>query len=372
MQKLSIIFSDIEFGAGTPTDDFVEDDLLISTIDSLIPWTKKYPTDFIFNGDTFDFLKVPYRGRYIRHITERNSLWKLARIRNVHPQFFPLLKKILKADPRTRIIFIHGNHDFDLEFPGVQKQIQRYISKTDHDRILFTGFTFSDGLLEVEHGSQLDPFCKVVPHRFVHQPRTHPSREPYLLVPWCHNVLCEHYFHIKEKYPLLERLFPRARTLELLPLDLKRKVLIDTLFYLFKTFTYTQFRYNKDRLYRLNLRELRKYILFWIRGEYEIRIDKQARRQLRKRPYKVLSYGHNHRGKLLYANGKWVLNTGSWRDEYILIEEAQKYVPKLKSYGFVLHDEKKVHKIKLYHVKSRQKPIPITEIKAYIKQVEYQ
>ena len=88
MQKLTLIFSDTEFGEGNATDDFVEDELLIETISKNFHYGKEYPIDFIFNGDTFDFLKAPYKGKYPRHITEKISLWKLEEIQKAHLLFF--------------------------------------------------------------------------------------------------------------------------------------------------------------------------------------------------------------------------------------------------------------------------------------------
>ena len=163
MQKLTLIFSDTEFGAGNATDDFVEDELLIDTLKKHFDQGKQYPLDFIFNGDTFDFMKAPYKGKYPRHITEKMSLWKLEEIRKAHPLFFITLAECLKTNPQSRVIFIHGNHDFDLEFSRVQKELKEFITKDkkEQDRILFPGFDFTDGLLHIEHGSQLDEFFKV-------------------------------------------------------------------------------------------------------------------------------------------------------------------------------------------------------------------
>ena len=139
MQKLTLLFSDTELGEGNATDDFVEDELFIDTLQKNFHYGKEYPIDFIFNGDTFDFLKAPYKGTHPRHVTETISLWKLTRIQKAHPTFFKALHECLKTNPKSRIIFIHGNHDFDLEFKGVQQKLKDYITqdKEEQKRILF-------------------------------------------------------------------------------------------------------------------------------------------------------------------------------------------------------------------------------------------
>jgi len=49
--------------------------------------------------------------------------------------------------------------------------------------------------------------------------------------------------------PMLERIFPKNKTLNTLNNQVKKRVIIDTFFYMLKSFFYTQFRYKKDKLY---------------------------------------------------------------------------------------------------------------------------
>lgn len=369
MQKLTLIFSDTEFGEGNATDDFIEDELFIDTLRKHFDQAKNYPIDFVFNGDTFDFMKAPYKGKYPRHITEKISLWKLEEIRKAHPLFFIALAECLQTNPQSRVIFIHGNHDFDLEFSGIQKKLKEYITKEkkEQERILFPGFDFTDGLIHIEHGSQLDEFFKVEPHKLIYDSPNQIVGEPFLLKPWGYNALYEHYIFIKEEYPLIERLNPRARTIELLPFSLKRRILGGTLWYMLKTFLYTQWRHQEDPMYRFSLLEFKKYMYNFFKGEYELKVDRQAKRKLRKNIFQVLCFGHTHKPRLWKLKGKWMLNTGNWRDEYQLNEKDKMYYPKVKSYGYILHDEKEIQKIELKKVKSKQKAIPIEEIKEYVR-----
>ncbi|MBL7051932.1 MAG: hypothetical protein ISS01_02480, partial [Nanoarchaeota archaeon] len=50
MDKLTLIFSDIEAGSGTNTDDLVEEDLLCQVIRNNFSYAKKYHTDLVLNG----------------------------------------------------------------------------------------------------------------------------------------------------------------------------------------------------------------------------------------------------------------------------------------------------------------------------------
>lgn len=367
MQKRTLIFSDTEFGQGNATDDFVEDELLINTIRKALEQDKEYPTEMIFNGDTFDFLKAPYKGKYPRHITEKISLWKLEEIRKAHPLFFIVLNECLQINPESKIIFIHGNHDFDLEFTAVQKRLKEMITdkKEQQKRILFPGFEYSDGLVHIEHGSQLDEFFKVDPSKLIYDSPNQIVGEPFILSPWGYNALYEHYMEIKEEYPIIEKLNPRARTIELLPFHLKRKILGGTLWYLLKVFLFTQWLHKDDPMYRFTPLEFKKYMYNFFKGEYELKVDRHAKRKLRKNPFQVLCFGHTHKPRLWKIKGKWMLNTGNWRDEYQLNEKDKMYYPKPKSYAVIIHDENTIQKIELKKIKSKQKPISIQDIKEY-------
>lgn len=365
MRRLLLIFSDIEAGGGTATDDFVEDELLCRTLQENFRYTKEYPTDLILNGDTFDFMKSPYKGAYPRHITENVSLWKLEKIREAHPQIFNVFGKFLKSNKRTRIIFVHGNHDFDLVYPKVQERVKKIIAGNDKKlkaRILFPGFEFEDGLVFVEHGSQLDKFFTVDPQKLVYYSETHFVGEPFLLFPWGYNALYDHFIHIKEEIPFTERLMPRLRAISILPKRYQRKLLFGTAWYMVKGFCWTQFRHWDDKLYRLHPREFWKYFRALAKKRFELRIIGPAKRKLRKSKYKVLAIGHSHISNIYRVKKKVVLNTGNWRDEYTYSRSGKKFIPKQKSYGFVLNDKNNV-KLKLIKVPSQQKEISVSELK---------
>jgi UDP-2,3-diacylglucosamine pyrophosphatase LpxH len=355
MKKVSVIFSDIEIGTGNNTDDFVEDELLANTIKHNLKYAKKYPLDLVFNGDIFDFLKAPYKKTFPRHVTEEISLWKLRAMHDAHPLFFSTLSKCLKYK-NVRIIFIHGNHDYDLVFPKVQEELKKLIKG---DKILFPGFEYTDNLVHYEHGSQLDDLFYINPKKIISNPQ---DKQPFLLLPWYFNAMTEHYFPLKEEYPVIERLQPRAKVLEILPLRLKKKIIFDIVFYMIKSLLYTQFKHWDDILYRFSYTEFKKYFKKLVHKEFELQFENRAKEVLLKNEYSVIVYGHNHKEDLIRIKNKSILNTGNWRDEYELNPEKASYLPKDKSYGFIMFDEEKIYDIKLIKVKTNQKEKTIKEI----------
>ncbi|MCA9524028.1 MAG: hypothetical protein KC609_23840, partial [Myxococcales bacterium] len=91
--RLLVIFSDIEMGAGGVTDDFPRTDFLAELILSYN--SERYArcsVDLVFNGDTFDFLKTPVDGAYPSHITPAIAVAKLDAVAAAHADFFEALR----------------------------------------------------------------------------------------------------------------------------------------------------------------------------------------------------------------------------------------------------------------------------------------
>jgi len=365
MQKLTLVFSDIEVGIGNNTDDFVEDKLFCETLRSNFHHHKKYNIDLVLNGDIFDFLKAPYKNTYPRHITENISLWKLEHMHKAHPDFFNILSEFINLG-NTRIIFIIGNHDYNIIYSKIKKELRKIILKDKvkmKKKIVFPGFEFKSYQVLFEHGSQLDQFFRVDPNTLIHPKIQTVIEEPFLLVPWGYNALKEHFIKIKEEFPMLERIFPKNKTLNTLNNQVKKRVIIDTFFYMLKSFFYTQFRYKKDKLYNFTWEDFKKYMRNFLKKDYDVRFEDKAEIKLLSSKFKVISYGHNHVSSLYKIKEKYILNTNTWRDEYEYSENTKTYLPTKKSYGFIIHDKQKIYKIKLIYVNSQQKELKPSEIK---------
>ena len=366
-KKLILSFSDIEAGAGTATDDFIEEDLLCRTIRSHFAESKKMAADLIFNGDTFDYMKAPYGSKYPRHITEKISVHKTKTIYKAHKRYFKVMHDWLKASPTNRIIFIVGNHDYDLVFPKVQELLKKLIAGRSEDlkrRILFPGFEFKDGLTLIEHGSQLDHFFQVNPEKFIFYPKDK-SKEPYLLLPWGFNAFYDQYVLLKEHYPLLERIVPRHAVFGHLPKHIKKVFVTDTIIYMIKSFFYTQYRFWGDPLHRFTFKEFRNYFRNFFSSEWSVKFIDEAKKRLRKEKIQVICVGHNHRPKKVYLGQKIVLNTGCWRDEYIM-GDGFNFPAKPKVYAYIKQTAQKVLDARLIEVASERPGITIEDIRKEI------
>ena len=94
--RLLVVMSDIEMGNGGHTDDFPHSDFLGELIVSYNgPRYRDLPVELVFNGDTFDLLKTPWRGACPSHITAAIALGKLAQVAAAHPAFFAALRTFL-------------------------------------------------------------------------------------------------------------------------------------------------------------------------------------------------------------------------------------------------------------------------------------
>jgi UDP-2,3-diacylglucosamine pyrophosphatase LpxH len=367
--KLSLIFSDIEAGAGNATDDFVEEKLLCDTIKKYFEESKKQSSDLILNGDVFDLMKAPYKGKYPKYITARIALGKFKGVVKAHPLLFKTFKEWLIVSPKNRIVFIHGNHDYELVFIEVQDAVRKAIAGDDMKlakKIVFPGWEFDDGLLLVEHGSQLDRLFRINPKRFIYYSKKHKIKAPFLKLPWGYNPFYDYVVKVKEKYPLAERVVPRQSVLSSIPVNLKKQMFLKIILYMVNAFFYKQIRYRKDPIQRFEILDFLWYLKCLVVGEFGVTFMENARKKLRYTRHKVMSVGHNHFSALhSLARGKMIINTGPWRDEYELAIGHHVAYPKQKSYGYVLHDKRKVHTAQLKMVPSQQEPLPIKH--AYFK-----
>ncbi|MBI3554703.1 MAG: metallophosphoesterase [Deltaproteobacteria bacterium] len=125
--------------------------------------------ELILAGDIFDFdgvNQLPDKQRFtiswlerLRGLNteERKSRFKMRKIIEDHPVFFRALGKFISR--KNRVIFIIGNHDLELHWPGVQKTVLRALDLTEKEEeyVRFNNFFYisnSDTL--IEHGNQHD------------------------------------------------------------------------------------------------------------------------------------------------------------------------------------------------------------------------
>ncbi len=127
------------------------------------------PVELILAGDIFDFdgvTQLPDKQRFtiswlerLRGLNteERKSRFKMRKIIEDHAVFFRALGNFIRQ--KNRVIFIIGNHDLELHWPGVQRTVLHALelAKNEEEYVRFNNFFYisnSDTL--IEHGNQHD------------------------------------------------------------------------------------------------------------------------------------------------------------------------------------------------------------------------
>ena len=128
--------------------------------------------ELVLNGDTFDFdsvMAVPddpgfpvswLERRRGLNAEEAKSRFKIQRILQDHPVFVEALSTFLANG--HRVVFVIGNHDMELHWPSVQRDIVRALDLPEEARrnVRFADwFTVSNGDTLIEHGNQYDAYC---------------------------------------------------------------------------------------------------------------------------------------------------------------------------------------------------------------------
>lgn len=339
MNKDIIVIGDIEMGAGNLTDDFICDKALSSLILSLSKSAQ--PVDLVLNGDTFDFLKCPSRLNptvYPRHITAEVSLAKLQLIYNAHKPVFAALKAFA-AQKDKRIIFILGNHDHDLIYPLVQREIQRLLGNGEKEQpndenIIFPGIRYQDAGVYVEHGQQYDFLFTV---NFEKLFLNHRGKS-ILNFPYLTFGLISAYMRLKEQHPFLERIFPRPALLTHHRI-IAREFSKHSFRYFFKSLLYYPFRFYSDPTYAFPsgiVREMYKRLrtVHWD-------VDDITAKFLEKRvvPHNIIVLGHIHEKRIQRSGNKIIIHPGSWRDEYDFNAKTRELIPRSKRYVHITKRE---------------------------------
>lgn len=128
--------------------------------------------ELVLNGDIFDFDSITsfpddaiYKISWLEKIRglkprEERSLYKIKKIIEDHVEFFNALREFIVNN--NKVIFIIGNHDIELHYPAVQKEILDHLGlpeeKSEHIRFN-EWFYISNQDTLIEHGNQYDPYC---------------------------------------------------------------------------------------------------------------------------------------------------------------------------------------------------------------------
>ncbi|MCB0393578.1 MAG: hypothetical protein KDD25_03425, partial [Bdellovibrionales bacterium] len=128
--------------------------------------------ELVLNGDIFDFDSclvlpedAPYEISWLEklrglHPEEPKSSFKIRAILDDHPIWVDALRRFIKKG--NHLIFVIGNHDLELHYPQVQRDIIERLNLDDEEkaRVRFCAwFYISNNDTLIEHGNQYDPYC---------------------------------------------------------------------------------------------------------------------------------------------------------------------------------------------------------------------
>lgn len=320
-----VIMSDIEMGAGGPTDDFPNSPWLADVI-------RRYRDDdlhldLVFNGDTFDLLKTSYRDVYTHHVTSEVAVGKMGRIADAHPQFFAALRELLDRRGATMgLHFVAGNHDLELFFPAVQDAIRDLTARDE--RVRFHGHGFDLGRVRFEHGSQLDPLFRVEPDL----PFLEHEGEKILNLSWTSVALLDIAMPLQPLLHHLDRIKPKRAVLDLMP---EVKDLLTGLAWTYWTRAYWKdFWGAKNPVKRVTWTMIKEVVRRMVSLDIDVTMDDTFQQRLiNDDSADLYIVGHQHEpGWWSYGTRK-ALRTGAFRDEFMLSADGYVQTPINKTWG---------------------------------------
>lgn len=306
--RLLVVLSDVEMGAGGPADDCPHSE---SVADLLLEYSDAHPhtpVDFVFNGDTFDFLKTSVDGAYPRHVTEEVALEKLRRIAAAHGPFFEKVGRVLERRDCT-VSFVAGNHDLELFFPQVQSELRRLIGA----KVSFPGVSFELADVRVEHGSQGDPTFRIDPDRVFLE---HDGRI-ILNLPWGAVGVIDVVLPYHAELHLLDRIRPKQAVFELLP---EARQLLTALARRYWLGAYWRdLLVERDPLKQVSWEILKEVAYRFVATDPDVTFGRHYVEALEKdEQHSVVVVGHEHVGRQVRLSGNTLIATGCLRNEYTL------------------------------------------------------
>jgi len=325
--RLLVILSDIEMGAGGPQDDFPHSDFLGELILAYNePPFDKLAVDLVFNGDTFDLLKTPYLDSYPHLVSRDVALGKLSRVAAAHPRFFEAVRRFLQhPTAERRAIFVVGNHDAELIFPEVQQFITTLCGQPA--KVRFPGFAYEFGRVHIEHGSQLDPMFRVDAEK----PLVEFSGEEVLNISWGSVALLETVMRLHPTLYFHDRLTPRAEILQVMP-EL-REAMVNAMWQYWTRDYWKGFFSSSDPTKKLSWNLVKQLVSRWYGKNPEIELEPTLREQLRQSDrFLLYVVGHTHLPALSTYGDRKMMQSGCLRNEYMPVDEGKAVRPIPKVY----------------------------------------
>lgn len=328
--QLLVVFSDIEMGAGGRFDDFPHSDFLGELIVSYneAPYDRM-AVDLVFNGDTFDLLKTPYRGSYPRHITREVALGKLAAVAAAHPRFFEAVQRFVqhRAGPR-RVFFIVGNHDHEIVIPEVRAEVRRLCGDTD--RVVFPGLSLEIGKVRIEHGAQDDPLFRVEPQL----PMVPFDGTEVLNISWGAAALLDTVIPLQPLLHFHDRLKPKKDVFRILP---EVKELLIGIFWRYWLRDYWKGYFaHTDPTRKLTWTMVKELVWRFSSQDPDVQPSSSLESGvLGSDEHLVHLIGHKHEAGWWSHGDRKLLRTGGFRNEYMLLDGGRALRAIQKTYAEV-------------------------------------
>lgn len=355
MERIAVIFTDVEMGVGGPTDDFPHASFLGALIQQVVEDARGLPVHVVFAGDTFDFLKTPVGADYPYHVTSSMAVDKFQRMGAAHAPFFDALSAVLASDPRHRVSFLVGNHDAEILFPAVRRAIREAAGGSD--RFEFPGFALAEGPVWIEHGHQIDPLFRTDPER----PFISSTPEPLLNLSWASIGLLSVVMPLHADLHVYNRLVPRKRLIELVP---ELRELFTALAWRYWTRDFWRgFLVKKDPLLTFEWRMLKEVVRRLVGANVDVDVDLDPgwwSAAVGSRPQRFFVYGHLHETAHRLREGKRVLQLGAFRDEYEIRDGGLRFEPRLKPFGVLRLSDDEILEVSTREVRGprRAEPLP--------------
>jgi UDP-2,3-diacylglucosamine pyrophosphatase LpxH len=316
MKLLRLVLSDLHLGTGSRPgelnvfEDFHYDD---EFAELLAHYDRQAGEDgeieLILNGDVFDLLKVKIGGVWPTDITDEIATEKLRQCMDGHPKFVNALKEFV-GKKRRRLVFLPGNHDLDMWFPGPQELFKRYVAPgkvAERVHFVTSGDTYylPEGI-QIRHGHQLERI-----HRVDYDKMTRTRRDGTVILdlPWGSLWILEVMNPAKALRSYVDRIQPLSRFL-------LAALLFDTR-YVLGFLYYSSAYWLRRRIF--NFAAWREYVRWFPKALREEIIalggyDEAAVRALKKlRGVQYLIVGHSHGPRFRQLpDGKILVNTGTW------------------------------------------------------------
>lgn len=154
-----IVISDLHLGPGRTAAggpwNALEDFRFAETFRSfLTEISKDGAVDLIIAGDFIDFWQIKPELNGELGATQDDSVKKVRVALFQHGDTFSDLARFMEKG--NRLVLVPGNHDADLQWPGVQQAIREKIGSTASANLIFASPCYRAPGLHVEHGHQHD------------------------------------------------------------------------------------------------------------------------------------------------------------------------------------------------------------------------